>query len=233
MAPIAIDVGIGETLEAIESILARRAHERATVWDSLESQLEAVSHTVGELDRMYFALLAEIEDIFTQAQLPRERLNDVINQVSIYCTDGRLTLRLVEWQAIIQGLAFSRALKHRKYRILASTLRSINDPLGRYIQRLNHLEDEYAGGVGEFTRPMQKEGTPKNSLGDQRWDLATVLELLKSILVRLIEGANLDKGLADPKEACEEAIRNYDRALSLAMAHLIGYARQELAMETF
>lgn len=233
MAAIAIDVGIGETLQAIESILARRADERATVWDSLESQLEAVSHTVGELDRMYFTLLAEIEHIFAHAQPSREHLNDVIDQASTYCSDGRLTLRLVEWQAGIQSAAFSHSLKHRKYRILASTLRSINDPLGRYIQRLNHLEDKYAGGVRDLARPTQTEHISRNSACDQQWDLATVLELLKSVLARLVEGANSDGGLADPKEACEEAIRNYDRALSLALAHLIGYARQDLAMENF
>ena len=69
MGLFAIDVGIGDTLQAINGILARRESERATVWDSLEHQLQAVSLTVGELDRMYFALLAEIEAVFTQPEI--------------------------------------------------------------------------------------------------------------------------------------------------------------------
>jgi hypothetical protein len=231
MAPIAIDIGIGDTLQAINTILARRENERATVWDSLACQLEAVSLTVGELDRMYFVLLAEIEDVLAQAQPSRERLDAVIDQASTYCTDGRLTLRLVEWRGIIQSAAFNRALKHRRYRVLASTLRSIDDPLGRYIERLYRLQHEYASGVSEFARPIQTGDTPESCAHDQQWDLVSVLDLLRSVAVQLVEADKLGQDLADPKEACEEAIRNYDRAVSLALVHLIGFARQDLAME--
>lgn len=231
MAPIAIDVGIGETLQAIESILARREQERATVLVSLASLLEAVSLTVGDLDRMYFALLAEIEDIFAQPQPSRERLEAVIDQAGTYCTDGRLALRLAEWQGIIQSAAFNRALKHRRYRVLASVLRSIDDPLGRYIERLYRLQHEYASGISKFARPMQTGDSPESPAHDQQWDLTTVLELLKWVMSRLVENDKLGEGPADPKDACEEAIRNYDRALSLALVHLIGFARQDLAME--
>jgi hypothetical protein len=231
MAPIAIDVGIGDTLQAIDGILARREYERATVWDSLARQLEAVSLTVGDLDRMYFTLLAEIEDVFAQTHPSRERLDAVIDQASIYCTDGRLTLRLAEWRGVIQSAAFNRALKHRRYRVLASTLRSIDDPLRRYIERLYRLQDRDAGSVPEFAQPMQTEEVTEIPAYDQQWDLRTVLDLLKSVAVRLAEEEKLGEGLADPREACEEAIRNYDRALSLALAHLIGHARQDLAME--
>jgi hypothetical protein len=80
MVPIAIDVGIGDTLQAINAILVRRESERGTVWDSLAHRLEAVSLTVGELDRMYFALLAEMEDIFTESKPSRERIDAVIRQ---------------------------------------------------------------------------------------------------------------------------------------------------------
>jgi|SRR5579863_1007398 len=231
MAPIAIDVGIGETLQAIESILARREQERATVLVALASQLEAVSLTVGDLDRMYFALLAEIEDIFVQPEPSRERLEAVIDQASTYCTDGRLALRLAEWRGIIQSAALNRALKHRRYRVLASALRSIDDPLGRYIERLYRLQHEYASGISKFARPMQTGNIPESPSRDQQWDLTTVVELLKFIVARLVEDDKPGKDLVDPKEACEEAIRNYDRALSLALAHLIGFARQDLAME--
>jgi hypothetical protein len=58
-----------------------------------------------------------------------------------------------------------------------------------------------------------------------------VLELLKSMAAQLVEDDKSGEGLADPKEACEEAFRNYDRALSLTLGHLIGHARQDLAME--
>jgi hypothetical protein len=230
MAPIAIDVGIGETLQAISGIMARRQDERTTVWDSLACQLEAVSLTIGELDRMYFALLAEMEDIFEQAPLPRERLDAIIDQASTYCTDGRLTLRLAEWQGIIQSAAFNRVLKHHRYRVIASTLRSIDDPLGRYIKRLYRLQDEYTSGVSEYAQLLQTGGVPDSSARDRRWDLAAVLELLKSV-ASLGEDDKPVEGIADPSEACEEAIRNYDRALSLALGHLIGHARQDLAME--
>ena len=231
MDPIAIDVGIGETLQAINSIMARRENERATVWDSLACQLEGVSLTVGELDSMYFRLLAEIEDVLAQAQPSRERLDAVIDQAGTYCTDGRLTLRLTEWQGMIQGAAFNRALKDRRYRALASTLRNIDDPLGRYVQRLYHLQQEYTGGISEFARPTQAAVTTESSARDQQWDLAAVVVLLKSAMTQLPEGDKLGDGLADPKEACEDAIRNYDRALSLTLGHLIGHARQDLAME--
>jgi hypothetical protein len=231
MAPIAIDVGIGDTLQAINTILARRGHDRSAVFDSLACDLEAVSLAVGELDRMYFALLAEVEDIFAKPEPSRGRLDAVINQASIYCTDGRLTLRLVEWQGKIQGAAFNGALKHRRYRVLASTLRSIDDPLSRYIERLYRLQDGYDNDVSRFVRPVQTEGNPEIPTPDRKWDLTTVLGLLKSVAARLGEENSLGEGLADPREACEEAIRNYDRALSLALVHLIGFARQDLAME--
>jgi hypothetical protein len=147
MAPIAIDVGIGDTLPAIDGIFERRESERGTVWDSLAHQLEAESLTVGDLDRMYFSLLAEIEDVFAQSEPSRKRLDAVIDQASIYCTDGRLILRLAEWRGIIQSTAFNRALKHRRYRVLASTLRSIDDPLRRYIERLYRLQDRDASSA--------------------------------------------------------------------------------------
>ena len=78
---------------------------------------------------------------------------------------------------------------------------------------------------------MQDEGISEIAAIYRQWDLTTVLELLKSVMVRLAEGDNFGEDPADPKEACEEAIRNYDRALSLALVHLIGHARQDLAME--
>jgi hypothetical protein len=229
MAPIAIDVG--DTLQTISAILARRESERGTVWDSLAHQLEAVSLTVGDLDRMYFALLAEVEDIFTEPKPSRERIDAVIKQASTYCTDGRLTLRLAEWRGVVQGAAFNPALKHRRYRVLASTLRSIDDPLRRYIDRLRHLQEGDFSGVRELARPMQPGKTSEVGARDQQWDLRTVLELLKLMAVQLGEVGTFGEGLADPGEACEEAIRNYDRALSLALVHLIGLARQDLAME--
>jgi hypothetical protein len=230
MAPIAIDVGVGDTLQAIDKILARRESERDTVWDSLERHLEAVSLTVGELDRMYFALLAEIEDIFAQPQPSRERTDTVIGQASTYCTNGRLTLRLAEWRGVIQGAAFNRILKRRRYRILASTLRSIDDPLRRYVERLYHLQGEEVLNVSSLVQPEQTGNNSESLVYDQQWDLRTVLELLKLMAAQPAEN-QFGEGLMDPSEACEEAIRNYDRALSLALVQLIGHARQDLAME--
>lgn len=93
------------------------------------------------------------------------------------------------------------------------------------------MQDRYADGVFEFAQPLQTEELPEVHVHDRRWDLGTVLELLKLYAVRLAEDDKSGEGLADPREACEEAIRNYDRALSLALAHLIGHARQDLAME--
>jgi hypothetical protein len=143
--PIAIDLDIGNTLQAISGILARRDSERATVWDSLAYHLEAVSFAVGDLDRMYFSILAEIQNIFAEPKPSPERIETAIAQATIYCTDGRLALRLDEWRGVIEGAAFNRALKHRKFRTLVSTLRSIDDPLKRYIQRLYHLQDLSSG----------------------------------------------------------------------------------------
>jgi hypothetical protein len=66
---------------------------------------------------------------------------------------------------------------------------------------------------------------------DQRWDLRTVLELLKLVAEHLGDRSQKGEGLPNPREACEEAIRNYDRALYLALAELIGHARQDLALD--
>ncbi len=231
MAPIAIDIGIAETLQAINGILARRDSERASMWSSLAYQLEAVSFAVGDLDRMYFAILAEIENAFTEPKPPSvEAVEGIIGQATVYCTDGRLALRLNEWRGAIESAAFSRALDNRRYRTLASVLRSINDPLGRYIQRLNYLQ----GGSGvDVCGPADQEqagGARESFLGDRMWDLGAVLELVKSTAFRLPESEFVD-GAARVRAACEQAIRNYDRALSLALVHLIGHARQDLAME--
>jgi len=49
MTPITIDVGIGDILQAISSIIVRAESERETAWDSLAHQLEAVSLTVGRV----------------------------------------------------------------------------------------------------------------------------------------------------------------------------------------
>jgi hypothetical protein len=140
MAPIAIDLDIGGTLEAIDAILARRDSGHATVWDSLAYQLEAVSFTVGNLDRMYFTVLAEMENVFAEPKPSPGRVEAVIAQATAYCTDGRLALRLDDWRGAIESAAFNRALKHRRYRTLVATLRSINDPLERYVKRLYHLQ---------------------------------------------------------------------------------------------
>jgi hypothetical protein len=231
MVPIAIDVGIGETIQAINSILARRESDHATVWNALEHELQAVALTVGDLDRMYFALLGEIEDVFAHRPAPPERVEAVLSQVRTYCTDGRLTDRLAEWHGAIEEAAFSPVLKHRRYRALASTLRSIPEPLKRYIDRLYHLQDGDAAHVSELVLPTSISVISKNNFTDRRWDLRAVLELLRAEAFQLGEGNILDQGLTDPSEACEQAMRNYDRALSLSLAHLIGHARQELAMQ--
>lgn len=231
MVPVAIDVGIGETLQAINGILARRESEHATVWDSLEHELQAVALTVGDLDRMYFLLLAEVEDVFADRLLSLERVDAVISQVRIYCIDGRLTERLAEWHGAIEEAAFNRALKHRRYRTLASTLRSIADPLGRYIDRLYHLQDAGIVDTREPAGSIPNLVTSENSFHDRKWDLKAVLELLKIVARRLADKDGPREGLADPGDACEQAIRNYDRALSLSLVHLIGHARQELAMQ--
>lgn len=227
MAPIAIDLDIGNTIQAISGILARRDSERATMWDSLAYHLEAVSFAVGDLDRMYFSILAEIQNVFAEPKPSPERIETAIAQATIYCTDGRLALRLDEWRGVIEGAAFNRALKHRKYRTLVSTLRSIDDPLKRYVQRLYHLQSSISNPISSAQTDDAAGPVPD----DREWDLRTVLVLLKSIAAQVPDD-ELSEGAADPIEACEQAMRNYDRALSLSLVHLIGYARQDLAMET-
>jgi hypothetical protein len=211
MNPIAIDLDIGNTLEAINAILARRDSERATVWDSLSCRLEAVSFAVGDLDRMYFAVLAEIENIFAEPKPAPERIDAAIAQATIYCTDGRLALRLDEWRGVIEAAAFNHALKHRRYRTLASVLRSLNDPLNRYIQRLYHLQG--GSSANDLMHPVQASGAPESFLEYRRWNLRTVLDLLKEVAFQRLEDESAERG-ADLREASEQAIRNYDRAIS-------------------
>jgi hypothetical protein len=230
MAPIAIDVGIGDTLQAINGILARRENERTTSWNPLGCELEAVSLTIADLDHMYFALLAEIEEILGQDQVSHERLNIAIEQATIYCADGRLLQRLSEWRGAIQSAAFSHTLKHRRYRALASTLRSIDEPLKRYIEHLYTLQNRYRDNDDDFTHLTPIADTLELPT-DQRWNLATVLDLLRPAMQAHARIDDSGNDLSRGREACEEAIRNYDRALSLTLAHLVGHARQDLAME--
>lgn len=216
MALIAIDVSIGDTLRAIDEIFAHHGLARAEMWQSLEQQLQSVELTVGSLDSMYFSLLGEIEDIFAQPKPSPKRITDVISQASTYCTNEMLTLRLVDARGEIQAAAFNKTLKHRRYRVLSSTLRSIDDPLGKYIERLEHL---------------QATDSPEVPTQDQQWDLRAVLELLKFMNAQLAKHGDTGKGHLNIKEACEEAIRNYNRAVSLALTQLIGHARQDLALD--
>ena len=112
MSLIAIDVDIADTLQLIDKILIRRESEHATVWKSLGDKLQAVSLTVGKLDNMYYRVLADMGDIFSQSQPDPKRIDDVIKQAQTYCTDTRLTFCLEEWRGEIQAAAFNHALKH-------------------------------------------------------------------------------------------------------------------------
>ena len=219
MAPIAIDVGIGDTLKAINDILERRHVEHGEVWSALAGYLEAVSLAVGDLDRMYFSILAEIENILAQPKPRLERIESLIAQATIYCTDGRLTVRLAEWRGMIEAAAFNHTLTHRRYRTLASTLRSIDGPLRRYIQRLYHLETS-GGDVGCAAYP-QFGDTPEPVPDGRKWDLRTVLDLLKAEAPQLAREDQHPNDTFGISQACEDAIRNYDRALSLALAQLM------------
>ena len=210
---IAINVDIADTLQAIDEILGRRRSGRAAVWQSLGSQLQAALETAGELDRMYFALLAEIEDIFEQHPPSSERITDVIHQADIYCTDERLIGCLVEWRGEIQAAAFDHTLKRRRFRDIAATLRSIDDPLGRYIERLWRLQTEDVSSVRERVQQIRAGNTAVVPTSDQQWDLRTVLELLKMVAARLPDNGQDGEGLLNPADACEEAVRNYNRAL--------------------
>ena len=96
---IAIDVDIADTLQLIDKIFTRRESEHATVWKSLGDKLQAVSLTVGELDNMYYRVLADMYDIFSQSKPDPKRIDDTIKQAQTYCTNTRLTFCLEEWQA--------------------------------------------------------------------------------------------------------------------------------------
>ena len=228
---IAINVDIADTLRAIDEILGRRGSEHAAVWQALGNKLQAALETVGELDRMYFALLAEIEDIFKQDPPASERITDVIHQADTYCTDDRLIGRLVEWRGEIQAAAFNHALKRRRFRDIAATLRSIDDPLGRYIERLGRLQTEDVSSVRQRLQQIKAGNTTEVPTLDQLWDLRTVLELLKMVAAQRSDNGQDGEVRLNPTDACEEAVRNYNRALYLAIAELIGHARQDLALD--
>jgi hypothetical protein len=118
---IAIDVDIADTLQAIDKILTRRESEHATVWKSLGDKLQAVSLTVGELDNMYYRVLAEIDDIFSQSKPDTKRIDDVVKQAQTYCTDTRLTFCLEEWRGEIQGCGLRPRFENTT--VIASSLR--------------------------------------------------------------------------------------------------------------
>ena len=80
MTAIGIDLDIGDTVRAIDEILARRASAETTVWDSLRDELDAIAQTTMALDEMYLSLLTEIEDIIGKREPSAERIAAVIRQ---------------------------------------------------------------------------------------------------------------------------------------------------------
>lgn len=230
MAPIAIDLDIGSTLQAIDVILSRRYSDRATVWDFLSYDLEAVAFAIAGLDRMYLRILAEVEDVVSEPKPSPERIKDVIAQANMHCTDGRLSPRLAEWRGIIESTAYSRTLKDRRYRELISTLRSINELLESYVLRLYRPQDGGDVSVQELKQPVQVGDTSEPVLHDRKWDLRTVLDLLKSVSFQLPED-EFTNSVASLREACEQAVRNYNKSYSRNLANLIGVAEGELALE--
>jgi hypothetical protein len=211
MTAIGIDLDIGDTVRAVDEILARRASAETAVWDTLRDELDAIAQTTMALDDMYLSLLTEIEDIVRQPEPSPERIATVIRQGQIYCSDRNLLGRLIELRGAIGVAAFHDDLKRRRYREISSTLRSIDVRLGAYIARLRRFQNG-EGSEGEV------EGS--------RWDLKSLLDLLA-------RKASLSLHAADEiptMQACEEAIRNFDSALSEDLWSLIGRARQQLAM---
>jgi hypothetical protein len=211
MTAIGIDLDIGDTVRAIDEILARRASAETTVWDSLRDELDAIGQTTMTLDGMYLSLLTEIEDIVGQPELPVERITAVTRQAHLYCNDRNLLGRLIELQAAVRVAAFHEDLERRRYREISSTLRSIDARLGAYIARL-----------GRFQNGADSETHFQGS----RWDLKSLLNLLR-------RKASLSVSADDDipiMQACEEAIRNFDGTLSQDLWSLIGRAKQQLAM---
>jgi hypothetical protein len=214
MTAIGIDLDIGDTVRAVDEILARHTSAEATIWDSLCDELEAIARIAMALDDMYLSLIVEIENIAGQPGPSPERIAIAIQQGRIYCSDRHLLGRLVELRAAIKVAAFHHDLHRRRYREIASTLRSIYERLGTYIVRLRRFQD----------------GDDQESPGDRpRWDLKRLLDLLgrgNSAATGADDGVQID-------DACEEAIRNFDSALSEHLLSLIGRARQQLMMAHF
>ena len=99
----------------------------------------------------------------------------------------------------------------RRYREISSTLRSVDARLGTYIARLRR-----------FQSGKDSEAQEKGS----GWDLKSLLELLaRQASLGVCPGDDIPI-----MHACEEAIRNFDGALSEDPWPLIGRARQQLAM---
>jgi hypothetical protein len=210
MATIDIDLGIADTIRAIDEILARRESRRETAWEFLADQLEAVSKAVSDLDTMYLGLLAEIEDVVMHSPPPRDRLDAAIHQTRIYLTAERLPLCLSDWRGAIEAAAFYPELKHRKYRSLASTLLGIEHALGIYINRLERL---------------QARETDRG-----RSDLSGMQVQLEVIVADLDGGKCSDEHLSEARESCEQAIRTYTRTLASTLEQLIGNARGDIAL---
>lgn len=211
MTAIGIDLDIGDTVRAIDDILARRGLAEASVWEYLRTELEAITQATTALDDMYVSLLVEIEDIVGQQEPSAERIAAVIRQGHSYCSDRKLLGRLIELRSAVRVAAFHDDLKRRRYREIASTLRSIDTRLGTYIARLQRFQS------GEDS-DAQHEGTS--------WDLKSLLDLLaRKASVGLRAGDETAF-----RQDCEEAIRNFDGALSDDLWSLIGRARQQLAM---
>ena len=211
MTAIGIDLDIGDAVKAIDDIMERRASAATTVWESFRVSLEAIGQAIMALDDMYLSLLTEIEDIARQPQPSAERIAAVLREGRNYCSDRKLLGRLIELRASVSVAAFHDDLKRRQYREISYTLRSIDIRLGTYIAQLQRFEE---GNVVD----TRHEGA--------RWDLKSLLDLLaekSSLELRADDRTPITR-------ACEDAIRNFDGALSADLWTLIGRARQQLTM---
>jgi hypothetical protein len=153
MVEVSVDVGIGECVKMVDSIIARRAARKENYISNLCDDLEAASQIVKTLDNLFIRLVRGFSNpkIMDNSTTRDAHLEETMK----YLSSRELLPRL---QTLIEQIEVAAAHKGiSKNRELVETLDALVDELKRYRERL---------GFGAITSVGQRE----------KWNLMTLWE---------------------------------------------------------
>jgi hypothetical protein len=197
-----VDLGIAETVGAVDAIIARWQNRETEVLSdflsNLDDALDATTKIVNKLDDLFVDLVrgfADREIIDNQVLLQTH-----VKETRKYLQKRDLLPRLEQCIGAISGAAVDPRLAGRAYREMVSTLRSL---VARLTEYRNQLGRGGITGVGQL----------------EHWNLETLCE---HALGYQYGGGTIKKAT---DEIAEEVLRNHDFDLSDSVHRLIGKAR--------